>query len=73
MLGQRTSKQIVIDDYLVAIDAFNAASKAFSEACQAVRNTIKGPDKFLVTRGTEHYLVTVDKDKDFEVEPIEIG
>jgi hypothetical protein len=69
---QPTSERaMLIYNYLDAQAAFERASTAYNEACQAIRDNLKDGEKFVYTRYAEGYIVQRDKDG-FTVERIDI-
>lgn len=61
----------LIYNYLDAQAAFERASTAYNEACQAIRDKLKDGERFVYTRYSEAYIVQRDKDG-FTVERIDM-
>ena len=56
----KIERSTLIYNYLDAKDAFERASTAFNEACQAIRDNVKDGEKFVYTRYGEGYIVQRD-------------
>jgi hypothetical protein len=55
-------RSMLIYNYLDAKRDFEAASTAYNEACQAIRDKLKDGERFVYTRYSEAYIVQRDKD-----------
>lgn len=64
-------RSMLIYNYLDAKRDFEAASTAYNEACQAIRDKLKDGERFVYTRYSEAYIVQRDKDG-FTVERIDM-
>ena len=58
--------------YLRAVDRFEAATKEFNESCSVLRNQLVEPSRFVTQIDFQHYLVTSDQERNFEVEELEL-
>ena len=70
-IEQRVSAHLSVSRYLRASERFNEASKEFTAACKDLRQRIKHCGRFVVQVEFKHYLVTSDKDGNFDVEEIQ--
>jgi|688.fasta_scaffold665024_2 hypothetical protein len=70
-IDTRISISLAVGSYLRAVDRFDAASQAMTEACSELREQIDGPARFVVQVEYRHYLVTRDHEGNFEIEQIE--
>ena len=57
--------------YLQSSQRFNDASKEFTEACKTLRKELGSEQRFVVQNDFKHYLVTSDREGNFEVEQIQ--
>ncbi len=62
-----------IGRYLRSADRFNDASKDFTAACKSLRKQLGCEQRFVVQVDFKHYLVTSDRDGNFDIEPIASG
>ncbi len=67
----RVALSVAISRYVSARDAFEKASKEFSEACNLLRQNLIEPRRFVAQFGFKHYLVTSDSQGNFDVELID--
>jgi hypothetical protein len=51
---------------------FETATMEFNQACSMLRNQLSEPSRFIARVDSRHYLVTSDRDRDFEVEELEL-
>ena len=70
-IGSRIDMALAVGNYLRAIDDFDMASQALTKACSELRERIDGEARFVVQVEYRHYLVTSDREGNFEVEQIE--
>ncbi|MFO0452107.1 MAG: hypothetical protein ACK52I_26225 [Pseudomonadota bacterium] len=67
----KIERSSLIYNYLDAQAAFERASTAYNEACQAIRDKLKEGEKFVYMRYGQGYIVQRDKDG-FTVDPIDM-
>ncbi len=70
-IEQRVTISLALQRYLRAVERFEAASTDFNESCQAVREALPRECRFVANVMHQHYLVTSDREGNFEVEGIE--
>ncbi|AMV35288.1 hypothetical protein VN12_24395 [Pirellula sp. SH-Sr6A] len=70
-IQQRITFSLALQQYLRAVEGFEAASHEFNESCQAIREAIPRDSRFVANIQHQHYLVTSDNEGNFEVEPID--
>jgi hypothetical protein len=68
----RVNISLALARYLRAVDRFEAATKEFNEACSVLRNQLVEPSRFVTQIDFQHYLVTSDQERNFEVEELEL-
>ncbi len=68
----RVNLSLAVGRYLRAVERFESATKEFNEACSALRNQLVEPSRFVTMIDFKHYLVTSDKERNFEVEELEL-
>ena len=68
----RVNISLALARYLRAVDRFEAANKEFNEACSVLRNQLVEPSRFVTQIDFQHYLVTSDQERNFEVEELEL-
>jgi len=68
----RIAISLTVARYLRAFNRFETASKEFNEACSGLRNQLAEPSRFVTKIDYKHYLVTSDKECNFEVEELEL-
>ena len=68
----RVNISLALARYLRAVDRFEAATKEFNEACSVLRNQLVKPSRFVTQIDFQHYLVTSDQERNFEVEELEL-
>jgi hypothetical protein len=68
----RVNISLALRRYLRAVNNFEAATKEFNEACSVLRNRLVEPSRFISQIDFKHYLVTSDKEHNFEVEELEL-
>ena len=70
-IERRISISLAVGRYLRSADRFQEASAEFTGACKTLRKHLGTSQRFVVQVDFKHYLVTSDKDGNFEVEPVE--
>jgi hypothetical protein len=70
-IEQRVAISLAVGRYLRTSEAFNDATKEFNEACTKLRSVLSEPVRVITKVQYRHYLVTSNKEGDFEVEEIE--
>ncbi|MDZ4851694.1 MAG: hypothetical protein SGI77_20595 [Pirellulaceae bacterium] len=68
----RVAVYLAIGRYLRAASHFEAASREFNEACEGVRSQLAEPSRFIAKVDFKHFLVTSDRERNFEVEELEL-
>jgi hypothetical protein len=69
-LEQRVNVSLALQRYLRAVERFDAASSEFNESCQTIRQALPRESRFVAIISHQHYLVTSDRDGNFEVEQV---
>lgn len=69
-IERRVGISLAVGRYLRTSDRFNDASKDFTGACKSLRKQLGPNQRFVAQVDFKHYLVTSDRDGNFEVEPI---
>lgn len=67
----RVTVSLALQRYLRAVERFEAASNEFDESCQTVRQALPRESRFVANIMHQHYLVTSDREGNFEVEQID--
>ena len=70
-IDHRVAISLAVGRYLRSAERFKDASDRFTEACDSLRNRLGKRKRFVVQIGTKNYLVTSDRDGNFDVEFIE--
>lgn len=70
-IDQRLSVSLALQRYLRALDRFELADKELNECCQTIRQTLPSDSRFVANILHKHYLVTTDRDGNFEVEQVD--
>ena len=68
----RVNISLALARSLRAVDRFEAATKEFNEACSVLRHQLVEPSRFVTQIDFQHYLVTSDQERNFEVEELEL-
>ena len=68
---KRVAISLAVGNYLRAAERFNIASREFTQSCKTMRVQLGAKQRFVVQVDFKHYLVTSDRDGNFDVEPIE--
>ena len=69
-IEKRVSISLAVGRYLRSAERFNEASREFTGACRSLRTQLGSEQRFVVQVDWKHYLVTSDRDGNFDVEPI---
>ncbi|WP_413431537.1 hypothetical protein [Crateriforma spongiae] len=69
-IERRVGISLAVGRYLRSADRFNDASKDFTGACRSLRKQLGPHQRFVVQVDFKHYLVTSDRDGNFDIEPI---
>ncbi|XZE56688.1 hypothetical protein SH139x_002813 [Planctomycetaceae bacterium SH139] len=70
-IERRVAISLAVGRYLRSADRFNEASKEFTGACKSLRQRLGTEQRFVVQLDFKHYLVTSDRDGNFDVEHIQ--
>jgi len=69
-IERRVAISLAVGRYLRSADRFNDASKDFTGACRSLRKQLGADQRFVVQVDFKHYLVTSDRDGNFDIESI---
>lgn len=69
-IERRVALSLAVGRYLRSADRFNDASRDFTGACRSLRKQLGADQRFVVQVDFKYYLVTSDRDGNFDVEPI---
>jgi hypothetical protein len=69
-IERRVAISLAVGRYLRSADRFNEASRDFTGACKSLRKQLGSDQRFVVQVDFKHYLVTSDRDGNFDVEAI---
>ncbi|TWT51073.1 hypothetical protein Pla22_38490 [Rubripirellula amarantea] len=69
-IERRVAISLAVGRYLRSADRFNDASKDFTGACKSLSKQLGSKQRFVVQVDFKHYLVTSDRDGNFDIEPI---
>ncbi len=61
---------LAVGRYLRSADRFNEASRDFTGACKSLRKQLGTNQRFVAQIDFKHYLVTSDRDGNFDIEAI---
>ncbi len=67
-IERRVAISLAVGRYLRSADRFNEASREFTGACKSLRKQLGIDQRFVVQIDFKHYLVTSDRDGNFDVE-----
>lgn len=67
-IERRVAISLAVGRYLRSADRFNEASREFTGACKSLRKQLGTDQRFVVQIDFKHYLVTSDRDGNFDVE-----
>jgi hypothetical protein len=70
-IERRVAISLAVGRYLRSAERFNQASREFTGACKSLRQQLGKEQRFVVQVDWKHYLVTSDRDGNFDVESIE--
>ena len=70
-IERRVAISLAVGRYLRSADRFNEASREFTRACKSLRKQLGTNQRFVVQVDFKHYLVTSDRDGNFDVESIQ--
>ena len=66
----RVGLSLGVGRWLRTSERFNEASKEYTSACRDLRKKLKPGQRFVVQVDFKHYIVTADRDGNFDVEPV---
>ena len=69
-IERRVALSLAVGRYLRSADRFNEASRDFTGACKSLRKQLGTNQRFVAQIDFKHYLVTSDRDGNFDVEAI---
>ncbi|TWU39357.1 hypothetical protein [Novipirellula artificiosorum] len=69
-IERRVALSLAVGRYLRSAERFNNASKEFTTCCKSLRKRLGSDQRFVVQVDFKYYLVTSDRDGNFDVEPI---
>lgn len=69
-IERRVALSLAVGRYLRSADRFNQASRDFTGACKSLRKQLGTKQRFVAQIDFKHYLVTSDRDGNFDVEAI---
>jgi hypothetical protein len=69
-IERRVALSLAVGRYLRAADRFNDSSRDFTGACKSLRKQLGADQRFVVQVDFKHYLVTSDRDGNFDIETI---
>ncbi|MGB7323965.1 MAG: hypothetical protein WBD31_03780 [Rubripirellula sp.] len=69
-IERRVALSLAVGRYLRSAERFNESSREFTGACRSLRKQLGSEQRFVVQVDFKHYLVTSDRDGNFDVEPI---
>jgi len=69
-IERRVAMSLAVGRYLRSSERFNDTSREFTDACKTLRKELGSEQRFVVQNEFKHYLVTSDRDGNFEVEQI---
>ncbi len=70
-IDQRVNVSLALQRYLGAVERFESASREFNNACQAIRDVLPKASRFVANISHKHFLVTSDREGNFEVEQVD--
>lgn len=70
-IERRVAISLSVSRYLRSSQRFNDASKEFTDACKTLRKELGSQQRFVVQNDFKHFLVTSDREGNFEVEQIQ--
>ena len=69
-IERRVALSLAVGRYLRSADRFNQASRDFTGACKSLRKQLGTNQRFVAQIDFKHYLVTSDRDGNFDIEAI---
>ncbi|GAA5509207.1 hypothetical protein [Novipirellula caenicola] len=69
-IERRVAISLAVGRYLRSAERFNEASRDFTGACKSLRKHLGSGQRFVVQVDFKHYIVTSDRDGNFDVEAI---
>ena len=69
-IERRVAISLAVGRYLRSADRFNEASRDFTGACKSLRKQLGTNQRFVAQIDFKHYLVTSDRDGNFDIEAI---
>ena len=69
-IERRVAISLAVGRYLRSADRFNQASRDFTEACKSLRRQLGTNQRFVAQIDFKHFLLTSDRDGNFDVEAI---
>ena len=69
-IERRVALSLAVGRYLRSADRFNQASRDFTEACKSLRRQLGTNQRFVAQIDFKHFLLTSDRDGNFDVEAI---
>ncbi|KAA1258111.1 hypothetical protein LF1_06260 [Rubripirellula obstinata] len=69
-IEKRVGLSLAVGRYLRSAERFNESSREFTSACRSLRKRLGSEQRFVVQVDWKHYLVTSDRDGNFDVEQI---
>jgi len=69
-IERRVAISLAVGRYLRTSKQFNEVSKEFTESCKTLRKELGLQQRFIVQNDFKHYLVTSDRNGNFDVEHI---
>lgn len=70
-IERRVAISLAVGRYLRSADRFNEASREFTGACKSLRKQLGTGQRFVVQVDFKHYLLTSDRDGNFDIEHIQ--
>ncbi|MCM2372748.1 hypothetical protein [Aporhodopirellula aestuarii] len=67
-IERRVALSLAVGRYLRSADRFNEASRDFTGACKSLRKQLGTNQRFVAQIDFKHYLVTSDRDGNFDIE-----
>lgn len=67
----RINVSLAVRRYIAAADRLHEATSEFADACDSLRSMLQHRRRFVVEERGQHYLVTSDREGNFDVERIE--
>ncbi|MCC9656373.1 hypothetical protein [Rhodopirellula halodulae] len=69
-IERRVALSLAVGRYLRSADRFNEASRDFTGACKSLRKQLGTSQRFVAQIDFKHYLVSSDRDGNFDIEAI---